>query len=259
MHPPALRLAGSLATPWLFHPSDAWSHAERAVVIALSRPEPFVWFSTPAGQTLLPLPDSCYLSSAGEDLISPQHILNCIYDPALLPLQQPNRDPVVLRAVCAFANSLYNPAATSRGQWHPTVEPFTLALPTIETLIAHPFWQQVEGLATALPLRHRRLPIATTADLLVRFRNGDDIGIGMVQTCTPDQINPARVAAEVGAALALLGDTNGWWPRRAFVVFCSPGKTSVELVDVDAAVSRWVDAIDLYRFMSRRLKWSKPL
>jgi len=46
----------------------------------------------------------------------------------------------------------------------------------------------------------------------------------------------------------LLNDTYDWWPRRAFVLFCSPGKTIVELIDVDSAVSCWLDAIHLYRW-----------
>jgi hypothetical protein len=166
---------------------------------------------------------------------------------------------VVVRACIVYANSLYNPAAAPRGRWTPTVEPFTSALPTIDPLIAHPFWQQLEVLAAPLPLRHRRLPIATTADLLVRFCNGNDIGIGMCQTGTPEQLNPQRVNAELGAALALLGDTHSWWPRRAFVLFCSPGKTTVELIDVDAALACWIDAIDLYRLMSRTFQWEKAL
>ena len=231
------------------------------MVIALSRPEPFTWFSTPEGQALLPLPDNGYVSAAGEELISAQHILERIYPHHRAPISllRATRDPVVERACIIYANSLYNPAAAKRGRWTPTVEPFTSALPTIEPLIAHPFWQQLEVLAAPLPLRHRRLPIATTADLLVRFCNGGDIGICMVQSGRPDQLNPLRVSAELGAALALLNDTHSWWPRRAFVLYCSPGKTTVELIDVDAAVTCWLDAIDAYRFLSQIFHWEKTL
>jgi hypothetical protein len=231
------------------------------MVIALSRPEPFTWFCTPAEQALLPQADNGYVSAAGEELISAQHILERIYPhhPAPFPLLPATRDPVVVRACIVYANSLYNPAAAKRGRWTPTVEPFTSALPTIEPLIAHPFWQQLEVLAAPLPLRHRRLPVATTADLLVRFCNGNDIGIGMVQSGTPDQLNPLRVRAELGAALALLNDTHSWWPRRAFVLFCSPGKTTVELIDVDEAVICWLDAVHSFRLLSRTFQWEKTL
>lgn len=222
------------------------------MVSALSHPEPFTWFSTPEGHTLLPAPDGGFVSPAGDELLSAQQILERIHP-------NPARDPVVVRACIVYANSLHNPAAAPRGPWAPTVQPFTSALPTIEPLIGHPFWQQLEVLAAPLPLRHRRLPIATTADLLVRFCNGNDIGIGMCQTGTPEQHNPQRVAAELGAALALLNDTHSWWPRRAFVLFCRPGKTTVELIDVDTAVSCWLDAIDAYRLMSQTFQWEKPL
>jgi hypothetical protein len=67
------------------------------------------------------------------------------------------------------------------------------------------------------------------------------------------------VAAEAGAALALLGDTFTWWPRRAFTLFCSPGQTTVELVDVDKALACWIDTLDSYRFMASTLKWERKL
>jgi hypothetical protein len=227
-------------------------------MVILSRPEPRSWFFAPENQLLLPLPDGGYLSPAGEDLFSAQQILDRIY-----PHNQwrtiPARDPVVVRACTIYANSLHNPAAAARGPWVPTVAPFTAALATIEPLLAHPFWKQLEVLAAPLPLRHRRLPIATSADLLVRFRNGGDIGIGMVQAGSSDQLNPQRVAAELGAAVALLNDTNSWWPSRGFVLFCTSGKTSVELINLDSAVASWLDAIDLYRSMSRTFQWDKPL
>lgn len=213
----------------------------------LTTPEPATWFSIPPERALEVAVDGNFSTAAGETLLSAQRLLSRIHPK--YPLQRPGGpDPVVVEACIAFANSLYNPAAAPRGRWTPTVEPFTSALPTIEPLISHPFWQQLEVLAAPLPLRHRRLPVATTADLLVRFCNGNDIGIGMVQTGAPDQLNPERVAAEVGAAVALLNDTYNWWPRRAFVLFCSPGKTIVELIDVDSALSCWLDAIHLYRW-----------
>jgi hypothetical protein len=247
-----------MATAQLFHHLHAAPSAQRAMVSSVFRPEPFTWFSTPEGQALLPLPDGGFVSPNGEELLSAHEILDRIY-----PHDQRHtisaQDPVVVRACTIYANSLHNPAAATRGPWAPSVAPFTSALPTIEPLIAHPFWQRLEVLAAPLPLRHRRLPVAISADLLVRFSDGSDIGIGMVQAGSPDQLNPQRVAAELGAALALLIDTHSWWPQRAFVLFCSPGHTAVELIDVDVAISSWVDALDLYRFMSRSFQWEKPL
>lgn len=228
------------------------------MVSSLSHPEPHTWFPTPEGNALLPLPDGGFVSADGEELLSAHEILDRIY-PHDHRRSITAQDQVVVRACTIYANSLHNPAAATRGPWWPTVPPFTSALPTIEPLIAHPFWQHLEVLAAPLPLRHQRLPVATSADLLVRFSNGSDIGIGMVQAATSDQLNPQRVAADLGAALALLIDTYRWWPQRAFVLFCSPGHTAVELIDVDFAISSWVDALDLYRFMSRSFQWKKPL
>ena len=75
----------------------------------------------------------------------------------------------------------------------------------------------------------------------------------------------ARLPLCASAELAERGRAFGWAglehgrPQRAFVLFCSPGHTAVELIDVDVAVGSWVDALDLYRFMSRSFQWEKSL
>lgn len=220
----------------------------------LSKPEPITWYSTPGQQTLLPGPAGGYVAANGEELLSAQQILDRLYPHTFLRL--PTRDPLVVRACINYAHSLYNPAAAPTGPWAPTVPPFTTALASIEPLIAHPFWQQLEVLAAPLHLRHRRHPVATAADVLVRFRNGGDHGIGLCYSSSPEQLNLQRVAAELGAGLALLGDTHGWWPRRAFALFCSPGKTTVEVIDADTAVPAWIDALDIYRHMAPIFQWT---
>lgn len=222
------------------------------MVSTLFRPEPTTWLPT-TQQAIQPAAAGGYVSPAGEELLSAQDILSRIHPHRTI------RNPVVIRACTTYANSLHNPAAAARGPWAPAVAPFTSYLSTIEPLVAHPFWAQLEVLAAPLDIRHRRLPVATTADLLVRFRNGGDIGLGLCQTAPREELNPIRVAAEVGAAVALLGDTYTWWPRRAFVLFCSPGLTTVELVDVDKALACWIDAIDSYRFMAATCQWERTL
>lgn len=220
------------------------------MVTTLFRPEPITWISTPE-QVVHPAADGGYVGPAGEELQSAQDILDRIHPHRTV------RNPVVVRACTAYANSLHNPAAAARGPWSPTVAPFTSYLTSIEPLVRHPFWEQLEVIAAPLDIRHHRLPVATTADLLVRFRNGGDIGIGICQTARSEELNPLRVAAEVGAAVALLGDTYTWWPRRAFVLFCRPGQTTVELVDVDKALACWIDALDSYRFMASAFQWKR--
>jgi hypothetical protein len=233
------------------------------MVTTVCHPEPLRWFSTPAGQRLQPAPDGGFIDSKGQELLSVRQILDRVYPDRVYPHSIPfscqtnSLDPVVATACINHANAAFNPAFAASGPSGPSEEaPSAAALATIEPLIAHPFWQQLDVLAAPIPLRHRRLPLATTADLLVRFRNGGDIGIGI---CQSGQANFQRVASELGAAIALLGDTHSWWPRRAFVLFCYPGKTVVEVIDADTAVGAWLDALDIYRFMARSFRWEKPL
>ena len=221
----------------------------------LFRPEPTTWLPA-QDQPVQPAAADCFFAPNGEELFSARTILDRVYPHRAL---QPARNPVVLRACIAYANSLHNPDVSGVGPWSPAVAPFTDQLSTIAPLIGHAFWANLQVLAAPLHVRHRRLPLATTAELLVRFSNGGDIGVGLCQSAASDQLDPIRVAAEVGAAIALLGDSCHWWPRRAFVLFCSSERTTVEMIDVDKAVSCWVDAIDTYRFMARTLDWEVQL
>lgn len=225
------------------------------MVSTLFRPEPTAWLSTPE-QPVHPAAAGGYVGPDGEELLAAQDILHRVHPHGAMAGVQ---NPVVIRACVTYANSLHNPAASARGPWVPTVAPFTSYLSSIEPMLRHPFWEQLEVLASPINIRHRRLPVATSAELLVRFRNGGDIGLGFCQTGPRDQLNPLRVSAEVGAALALLGDTYTWWPRRAFVLFSSPGQTTVELIDVDKALACWIDALDSFRFMASTFQWERSL
>jgi len=238
--PPHRRRASS----WLLE-------AENVMVSTLFRPEPTTWLPA-QDQPIQPAAAGGYFTPSGEELFSARGILDRVYPHPALQLA---RNPVVLRACIAYANSLHNPEVSGSGPWSPAVAPFTDQLSTIAPLIGHAFWANLEVLAAPIHVRHRYLPVATTAELLVRFSNGGDIGVGLCQSAASDQLDPIRVAAEVGAAIALLGDSCTWWPRRAFVLFCSPERTTVEMVDVDTALGCWIDAIDAYRFMARTMNW----
>jgi hypothetical protein len=225
--------------------------AENVMVSSLFRPEPTTWL--PAQELpVQPAAAGGYITSSGEELFSASGILDRVYPHRALQLA---RNPVVLRACVAYANSLHNPDVSAAGPWAPSVAPFTDQLSTIAPLIGHPFWANLEALAAPIHVRHRRLPLGATAELLVRFSNGGDIGIGLCLSAASDQLDPIRIAAEVGAAIALLGDSCFWWPRRAFVLFCSSKRTTVEMIDVDESLACWIDAIDAYRFMARTMNW----
>jgi hypothetical protein len=221
------------------------------MVSTMFRPEPTTWLPA-QDQPVQPAAAGGYITSSGEELFSASGILDRVYPHRALQLA---RNPVVLSACVAYANSLHNPDVSAAGPWSPAVAPFTDQLSTIAPLIGHAFWANLEALAAPIHVRHRRLPLGATAELLVRFSNGGDIGVGLCQSAASDQLDPIRVAAEVGAAIALLGDSCTWWPRRAFVLFCSPERTTVEMIDVDKALGCWIDAIDAYRFMARTMNW----
>jgi hypothetical protein len=230
------------------------------MVTLLSRPEPTTWLSVPPEQAPQPCMEGLgYRSSSGEQLLSSQTILDRVFPhpSSLARSRSPEaRNPLVLEACSLYAASRFNPAAAP---WNPSEARFHGCASTITALIQHPFWEQIDVLAAPLHLRHRHLAVATTAELLVRFRNGGDIGLGICQCGQPDELNPRRVAAEIGAAIALLGDTYSWWPRRAFVLFCCPGSTKVETIEADTAVLPWLDAMDLFRSMARLHSWEEQL
>jgi len=225
------------------------------MVSTLLRPQPTGWL--PAhDHPVQPAAAGGYTGTSGEQLLSAHEVLNRVFPHSPLHAQ---RNPVIRRACVAYANSLHNPDVNSSGPWSPAVAPFTDHSSSILPLVQHRFWEQLEVLAAPIHLRHRRLPLATSAELLVRFRTGGDLGIGICQTAPREQLNPFHLEAEVGAAVALLADTWGWFPTRSFVLFCRPEQTTVELVDVDRALGRWVDAIEVYRWTAKNLGWEKQL
>ncbi|MCT4366179.1 MAG: hypothetical protein N3Z28_00735 [Synechococcaceae cyanobacterium MAG-AL2] len=193
-----------------------------------------------------------YVSTAGEPIHqTAREILATIHPHHRLHAE---RNLIVLRACVAYATSRFDADRSAGGLWQPTAAPFSDHLEVIEPLLAHGFWDQLTCHAAPIHLRHRRLMVATTAELLVKFRNGGDLGIATVQTAPRDQLNPIHVEAELGAALALLGDSWGWFPSRSFVIYARPGKTTVELVGVDQAIGHWVDALDSRRWLIKNLQ-----
>jgi hypothetical protein len=215
--------------------------------------EPLGWFCPSANENLSVLQQAgdslpLYVTSAGKQILSIQAILDKVH-----PSSGPESSSCnALREAClAFAQSQFCPDASSKPRALTTAS-FASLGKMIDLLISHPFWRQLDVLAAPLHMRHRRWELATSADLLVRFRNGSDIGLGHI---TYDQRSAKRVAAEVGASIAFLNDTYAWWPRRAFVVFCAQDRIAVEVIDADTAVIQWIESLDFYRALAPALGW----
>ncbi|MEY3462457.1 MAG: hypothetical protein RLZZ468_235 [Cyanobacteriota bacterium] len=118
-----------------------------------------------------------------------------------------------------------------------------------EALVKHPFWSRLEVLAAPVHVADPVAPIGATADLLVRFVDGGDLGVAVIQTNPRELLLPDAVAAELGAVLLALSDSCGELVSRAFVIWAVPGRQiELMMVDADAATIAWVDAMGLCRW-----------
>lgn len=201
-----------------------------------------------------------YLDSAGDEITtSALHAIQRVHPHNRLC---PDRIPVIRQALVAYARSRFDPAFTDFTPWLPTGERYTPFRDVIDPLIAHPFWANLQVLAAPLhvcdlpnPALPQRLRIATTADLLVRFRNGDDLGLAILQTSAPETMNRQGLLAELGAAATLWLDQHGHRAplSRCFLIFSRPGRTTIEMHGLQEAMLAWVECRDSYRWLQHRL------
>jgi hypothetical protein len=160
----------------------------------------------------------------------------------------------VRKAMALSAISRFHPLKRDEPPWLPLDPEFQPHRETIDPLLAASFWPRLDVVAAPAFVCDQAKSSAMPVDLIVRFLDGGDIGVGMLHTKSQEGANRELVMAELGAAVAMV--TDYWRPlmRRCFVVWASPGKTSVEAFQVDQCISRWLDLMDGHRWMQKALE-----
>lgn len=193
----------------------------------------------------------CYVRPDGSQCFPAHRLIDWAYPPAPT---RPARNNLIRAACSVHARSLagHGPALDLAAErWLP-------ARLEIERLVGHPFWSRLEVLAAPAHAADLCLPLATTIDLVVRFAEGGDTGVASLQTAPRELVRPDAVAAELGAALVMIGDREKTLIGRAFVIWLGDGRVELEMIDPNAASFAWVDAIGLSRWGQRNPDLAGP-
>lgn len=124
----------------------------------------------------------------------------------------------------------------------------------VERLIKHRFWERLEVLGAPVHTSYPRDPYATTIDLLVRFKEGGLNAVASLQTTQKGGVRREAVMAELGAALYHLSDIHNTTIPKAFVIWVTPEKVELEMLESDACTLEWYQAIKLGQWEEKRTR-----
>lgn len=193
----------------------------------------------------------CYVRPDGSECFPAHRLIDWAYppDPA-----RPARNNLIRAACSVHARHLagHGPALD------PMAERWLPARAEIERLVGHAFWSRLEVLAAPAHAADLCLPLATTIDLVVRFTERGDTGVASIQTAPRDAVRSDAVAAELGAALVMIGDREKALIDRSFVIWLGDGRVELEMIDANQACIAWVDAIGLSRWAERNPTLAGP-
>jgi hypothetical protein len=188
-----------------------------------------------------------YRAANGDALMPVHYLIDRVHRP---PLTRPERDNGLRQALVNFAST----APEARASWKPTGDLVTRCGGELQAMASHAMWSRFEVLHAPLHLRDPRRSLATTADLLVRFASDGHLGVGILQTAKPEQLNPLGPMAELGAAAAMVVDAHIGWLSRVFLVWLADGQLRLEVFKPDQVLPLWVDTVDQDAWMTRAMQ-----
>ena len=104
-------------------------------------------------------------------------------------------------------------------------------------------WDEVQIIAAPLHLSDHRLQVATTADLLLTFPDGD-LGIALLITEAKPPTIPEPWLAALGGALVMASDQLRVLLTRPLLIWASPLGVATTEHDPDACTVPWVTGLE---------------
>jgi hypothetical protein len=114
---------------------------------------------------------------------------------------------------------------------------------TTAHLTSWSLWDEPQIIAAPIHLADRRLRVATTADLLLRFPDGA-LGIALLITEAQPPAIPEAWLAALGGALVMASDQLRTLIDRPFLIWASPLGVSTTEHDPDACTVPWVTGLE---------------
>jgi hypothetical protein len=143
-------------------------------------------------------------------------------------------------------------AATHPG-WQPTSPACSAEeASTIRAVIAHKFWQRIEVIRSPAHCIDHRDRAACSIDLLARTCK-QDLLVASVHTAPYETLNPEALAAELGAAIIMLGDARRELIPHALVICAHSASCTLHAIPEHICTITWLDALNSYHWLHRTL------
>jgi hypothetical protein len=154
------------------------------------------------------------------------------------------RDPAIRYAIAK--------AASTPG-WQPTSPTYTAeGSATIRAVLAHKFWQRIEVIQSPAHCIDHRDRAACSIDLLARTDKAELL-VAAVHSAPFADLNPEALAAELGAAIIMLGDTRREIIPHSLVICATAGTCTLHAIPEHVCTLTWVEALSNYNWLQRAL------
>jgi hypothetical protein len=143
--------------------------------------------------------------------------------------------------------------AASTPGWQPTASACSAEeSATICAVMAHKFWQRIEVIQAPAHCIDHRDRAACSIDLLARTDKAELL-VAAVHSAPYSKLNPEALAADLGAAIVMLGDARREIIAHAMVICAHAGSCTLHAIPEHIATLTWVEALSDSYWLQRAL------
>ena len=143
-------------------------------------------------------------------------------------------------------------AATNPG-WQPTSPAYTAeGATTIRAVMAHKFWQRIKLIHSPAHCIDHRDRAACSIDLLARTDKAELL-VASVHSAPFADLNPEALAAELGAAIIMIGDARREIIHHAMVICAHASYCTLHAIPEHICTLTWIEALSNYHWLQRAL------
>jgi hypothetical protein len=143
--------------------------------------------------------------------------------------------------------------AASSPTWQPTSPAYTAeGATTIRAVMSHKFWQRISVLEAPSHCIDHRDRAACSIDLLARTDKAELL-VAAVHSAPFADLNPEALAAELGAAIIMLGDARREIIAHAMVICAHAGTCTLHAIPEHICCLTWIEALSNYHWLQRAL------
>lgn len=162
------------------------------------------------------------------------------------PLEAP---PEPIRSALAhYLRHRFHPDKADGPPWIPTADRYHPFRGSIDPLLAHYLWQQVQVIAAPFTLYLPNQAVAGSADAVIALTDGS-LAVATLVHAEPKSLLKHRVTTLLGGFIAAAIDTRAFTPAHGMAIWCSCGQTLIETFSPDLCLGRWVETFDYHKIV----------